>query len=196
RRNDVTVANAATHALLRVYATSAYGTDALIRFTQVPALRPEFTRQVYRDLLARSTPADVRADAWLGLADSSLSGGDAGEAQRAAEGFLKDAPAGDPRAVRAQLILAQALQAQGQTDKALTAMDTFPRQYPKDAATPTLELNRGHLLADAKRFDQAQQAFEVARRADDPAVAAEAEFRLGEVLQARGDYAAAVSHYL
>jgi len=195
-RNEVIEANAWTQRLLRDYATSDYGTDALIRFTQVPALRPEFTRQVYRDLLARNTPADVRADSWLGLADSSLSAGDAGEAQRAAEGFLKDAPAGDPRAVRAQLILAQALQAQGQTDKALTAMDTFLRQYPKDAATPTLELNRGHLLADAKRFDQAQQAFEVARRADDPAVAAEAEFRLGEVLRARGDYAAAVSHYL
>jgi hypothetical protein len=29
-------------------------------------------------------------------------------------------------------------------------MDTFLRQYPRDAATPALELNRGHLLADAR----------------------------------------------
>jgi len=195
-RNDAVEAQAWTQRLLREYAASDYGTDALIRLTQTAASRPDVTRQAYRDLLARTTPADVRADAWLGLASTSLTAGDAAEAQRAAEGFLKDAPAGDPRAVQAQLILVQAFQSQGQADRALTAMDTFLRQYPKDAATPTLELNRGHLLADARRFDLAQQAFEVARRADDPAVAAEAEFRLGEVFRARGDYPGALSHYL
>jgi tetratricopeptide (TPR) repeat protein len=195
-RNDVVEAQAWTQRLLRDYAASDYGTDALMRITQAAASRPDVTRQAYRDLLARATPADVRTDAWLGLATTSLTVGDAAEAQRAAEGFLKDAPAGDPRAAPAQLILVQALQAQGQADRALTAMDTFLRHYPKDAATPTLELNRGHLLADARRFDLAQQAFEVARRADDPAVAAEAEFRLGEVFRARGDYPAALSHYL
>src|SRR5262249_25793950 len=195
-RNDVAEGQAWTQRLLRDYAASEYGTDALLRLTQATASRPDVARQAYRDLLARTTPADVRTDAWLGLAETALAAGDGSEAQRAAEGFLKDAAAGDPRAVRAQLILVQALQAQGQGDRALTAMDTFLRQYPRDAATPTLELNRGHLLADARRFDQAQQAFEVARRADDPAVAAEAEFRLGEVLRARGDYAGAISAYL
>jgi tetratricopeptide (TPR) repeat protein len=197
-RSDVVEAQAWTQRLLRDYAASDYGTDALLRLTQAAAVgsRPEVARQAYRDLLARTTPADVRSDAWLGLAETALAAGDGGEAQRAAEGFLKDAPAGDPRAARAQLILVQALQAQGQSDRALGAMDAFLRQYPKDAASPALELNRGHLLADARRFDLAQQAFEVARRADDPGVAAEAEFRLGEVLRARGDYAAATSAYL
>jgi tetratricopeptide (TPR) repeat protein len=195
-RNDVVEAQGWTQRLLRDHAASDYGTDALLRLSQTAAARPDVARQAYRDLLARTTPADVRADAWLGLAETALTAGDGGEAQRAAEGLLRDAPAGDPRAVRAQLILVQALQSQGQSDKALAAMEAFLRQYPRDAATPALELNRGHLLADARRFDQAQQAFEVARRADDPAVAAEAEFRLGEVLRARGDYAAAIAAYL
>jgi tetratricopeptide (TPR) repeat protein len=195
-RSDVAEAQGWTQRLLRDYAASDYGTDALLRLSQAAGSRPDVARQAYRDLLTRTTPADVRADAWLGLAETALATGDSGEAQRAADGFLRDAPAGDSRAVRAQLILVQALQAQGQAERALAAMDTFLRQYPRDAATPTLELNRGHLLADARRFDLAQQAFEVARRADDPAVAAEAEFRLGEVLRARGDYAGAISAYL
>jgi tetratricopeptide (TPR) repeat protein len=75
-------------------------------------------------------------------------------------------------------------------------MEAFLRQFPRDAATPTLELNRAQLLAGAQRWDAAQAAFTAARRADDPAVAAEAEFRLGEMLRARGDYEAAIEAYL
>jgi tetratricopeptide (TPR) repeat protein len=195
-RNDLVEAQSVTQRLLRDHAASDYGTDALMRLAAAAGPRQDVARQAYRDLLVRSVPPDVRADAWFGLADTALTAGDAGEAQRAAEGFLRDAPAGDPRAVQANLVLVRALQAQGQTDRALAVMDGFLRQYPKDAAAPALELNRGHLLADAHRWDAAQQAFEAARRADDPAVAAEAEFRLGEVLRARGDYPAAISAYL
>src|SRR5262249_23367354 len=150
----------------------------------------------YRDLLARSTPPDVRADAWFGLAEIALAAGDGGEAQRAAEGFLRDAPAGEPRAVRAQLILLRAPPAPSQPGRALTAMDGFLRQFPGDAGTAGIELSRGQLLADRQRWDAAQQAFEAARRAADPAVAAEAEFRLGEMLRARGDYEEAIGAYL
>jgi tetratricopeptide (TPR) repeat protein len=87
-------------------------------------------------------------------------------------------------------------EAQAQRDRALTAIDSFLRQFPRDAATPGLELRRGQLFAGARRWDAAQQAFEVARRADDPAVAAEAEFWLGEALRARGDHEAALGAYL
>jgi len=90
----------------------------------------------------------------------------------------------------------RALEAQGQRDRALTAIDSFLRQFPGDAATSGLELRRGQLFAGAGRWDVAQQAFEVARRADDPAVAAAAEFGLGEALRARGDHEAAIGAYL
>lgn len=195
-RNDLGEAQSWTQRLLRDHATNDLGTDALLRLTAAAGSRPDVARQAYRDLLTRPVSADVRGDAWFGLAEIALAAGDAGEAQRAAEGFLRDAPAGDPRAARANLILVRAFQAQGQPDRALSAMDGFLRQYPGDTATPGLELGRGQLLMGAQRWDQARQAFEVARRADDPAVAAEAEFRLGELHRTRGDYESALTAYL
>jgi tetratricopeptide (TPR) repeat protein len=195
-RSDLGEAQAWTQRLLREHAASEYGTDALVRLTAAAGTRPDIARQAYRDLLTRSTPADVRAEAWFGLAETALAAGDGAEAQRAAEGFLRDVPAGDPRAVRAHLVLVRALQAQGQGDRALAAMDAFRRAFPQDAATPALELSRGQLLAGAQQWDRAQQAFEAARRADDPVVAAEAEFRLGEALRARGDHEGAIDAYL
>jgi tetratricopeptide (TPR) repeat protein len=195
-RNDLGEGQAWTQRLLREHAASDYGTDALVRLTAAAGTRPDVARQAYRDLLTRSAPPDVRADAWFGLAETALAASDGAEAQRSAEGFLREVPAGDPRAARAHLILVRALQAQGQPDRALAAMEGFLRQFPRDAATPALELSRGQLLAGAQRWDAAQQAFEAARLADDPAVAAEAEFRLGETLRARGDYEGAIGAYL
>jgi tetratricopeptide (TPR) repeat protein len=195
-RNNLGEAQTWTQRLIREHAASDYGTDALVRLAAAAGTRPDVARQAYRDLLTRTAPEDVRADAWFGLAETALAAGDGAEAQRAAEGYLREAPASDPRAARANLILVRALQAQGQPDRALTAMEGFLRQFPRDAATPALELSRGHLLAEAKRWDAAQQAFEAARRADDPAVAAEAEFRLGEALRERGDYETAIGAYL
>jgi TolA-binding protein len=195
-RKDLGEAQAWTQRLLREHAASDYGTDALLRLAAAAETRPDVARQAYRDLLARPGGGPARADAWFGLAETALAAGDGGEAQRAAEGFLREAPAGDPRAARANLVMVRALEAQGQKDRALTAMDTFLRQFPRDAATPGLELRRGQLLAEAKRWDAAQQAFEVARRADDSRLAAEAEFWLGEALRARGDYEGAIGAYL
>ena len=195
-RKDLGEGQTWTQRLLREHAASDYGTDALVRLAEAAGTRPDIARQAYRDLLTRSAPADVRASAWFGLAEAALAAGDGGEAQRAAEGFLREVPAGDPRAVRANLVLVRALEAQGQGDRALAAIDGFLRQFPNDTATPGLELRRGQLLAGSRRWDAAQQAFEVARGADDPAVAAEAEFWLGEALRARGDHEAAISAYL
>jgi TolA-binding protein len=195
-RKDLAGGQAWTQRLLREHTASDYGTDALLRLAAAAETRPDVARQAYRDLLTRPGPGAARADAWFGLAETALAAGDGAEAQRAAEGFLREVPPSDSRAVRAHLVLVQALQAQGQGDRALVAIDNFLREYPKDAASAGLELRRGQLLAGAKRWDAAQQAFEAARRANDPGMAAEAEFWLGEALRQRGDYVAAISAYL
>jgi MSHA biogenesis protein MshN len=197
-RKDLAEGQAWTQRLLREHAASDLGTHALLRLAAAAEAqpRPDVARQAYRDLLTRSTTPEIRTDAWFGLAEAALAVGDGGEAQRAAEGFLREVPADDPRAVRAHLVLVRALEAQGQRDRAVTAIEGFLRQYPRDASAPALELRRGRLLAETRRWDQAQQAFDGARRADDPAVAAEAEFWLGEALRARGEHEAAVGAYL
>jgi TolA-binding protein len=195
-RKDLGAAQAWTERLVREHPSSDYGTDALLQLAMGAETRPDVARQAYRDILARPGSGPVRADAWFGLAEAAFAVGDGAEAQRAAEGFLREVPASDPRAARAHLVLVRALEAQGQGDRALTAIDGFLRQFPRDAASAGLELRRGQLLAGAKRWDVAQQAFESARRADDPGTAAEAEFWLGETLRQRGDYAAAIGAYL
>jgi tetratricopeptide (TPR) repeat protein len=195
-RRDLGEGQAWTQRLFREYPASEYGTDALVRLAAAAETRPDIARQAYRDLLARVAPAEVRAASWLGLAETALAAGDGGEAQRAAEGFLREVPAADPRAARAQLVLVRALEAQGQKDRAVAAIETFVRQFPRDPAAAALELRRGQLLVGARRWDAAQQAFEAARRAEDPAVAAEAEFWLGEALRGRGDHEAAIGAYL
>ena len=170
-RKDFAGGQAWTQRLLREHAASDLGTHALLRLAAAaaePPARPDVARQAYRDLLARSTATEIRAEASFGLAEAALAAGDGGEAQRAAEGFLREVPAGDPRAAQAHLVLVRALEAQGQRDRAVTAIEGFLRQFPRDAASPALELQRGRLLFEARRWDAAQQAFEGARRADDP----------------------------
>jgi tetratricopeptide (TPR) repeat protein len=195
-RADVAEAQAWTQRLLREHAASEYGTDALLRLAATAGSRPDVARQAYRDLLQRPvTPADVRADAWLGLAETALAARDPAEAQRAAEGFLGDAAA-DPRAPRAYAILARAQEEHGQKDRALQTVDAFLARFPQDPAAPAFQLSRGQLLLDGRRPDEAARALEAAREAPDAAVAAAAQFWLGEALRTRGDLEAATSAYL
>jgi tetratricopeptide (TPR) repeat protein len=194
-RGDAAEGQSWTQRLLREHPGSEYGTDALLRLA-ASGSRPDVARQAYRDLLQRpATPGDVRADAWLGLAETALAARDPGEAQRGAEGFLRDASA-DPRAPRAYAILARAQEEQGQKDGALQTLDAFLARFPQDPAAPAFQLSRGQLLLDGRRADEAARALEAAREAADPAVAAAAQFWLGEALRTRGDMEAATSAYL
>jgi TolA-binding protein len=197
-RKDLAEGQTWVQRVLREPAATDLGTHALLRLAAAAEAqtRPDVARDAYRQLLTRPTTPEIRTDAWFGLAEAALAAHDGAEAQRAAEGFLRDVPAGDPRAAQAHLMLVRALETQGQRDRAVVAIEGFLREFPRDAATPALELRRGQLLAEARRWDAAQQAFEGARRADDPALAAEAEFWLGEALRARGQHEAAIGAYL
>ena len=181
--------------LLRLDPPSEYAADALERLTTVARNRPDILRDAYRDLLARGGGREGRADAWLGLGEAALAARDLREAQRAAEGFLQESGA-DPRAPRAQALLVQAYQAQGQRARALEAAETFLTRFPSDPMAPALELTRGQLLVEERRWDVAERAFEAAREHGEPAVAAPAQFWLGEALRARGDFEGAIVAYL
>jgi tetratricopeptide (TPR) repeat protein len=194
-RGQVDEAQAWVRRLLRLEPPSEYAGDALERLTVVAKNRPDVLRDAYRDLLARGSGRELRGDAWLGLADTAFAAGDFREAQRAAEGFLQDG-SDDSRAPRAQALLVRAYQAQGLRPRALEAAEAFLRRFPSDPMVPTVELARGQLLVDERRWDLAQQAFETARERGDAGVAAPAQFWLGETLRQRGDYEGAIVAYL
>lgn len=182
--------------LVRDQPKSDYVDDALLRLAAAADKRPALARQAYRDLLARRPPAERRAEAWLGVAEAALALGDAPDAQRGVEGFLRDAPSTDPRGPRAYALLVRAHQGQGQRAEALAAAEAFLRQFPADPFAPAMHLTRGQFLLEARRWDLAQQAFEAARSAGEAPVAAPAQFWLGEALRARDQHGAAIAAYL
>lgn len=182
--------------LAREHPDSEYVDDALMRLAQAADSRPALARQAYRDLLARRLPAETRATAAFGLAETALKLQDGAGAQQAAEEFLREAPAGDLRIVRAYALLVRALELQGRRDQALRATETFLARFPNDAQTPAFQLTRGQLLVAERRWDAAQKAFEAARDRGDAAVAAPAQYWLGEALRAQDQHEAAVASYL
>jgi TolA-binding protein len=98
--------------------------------------------------------------------------------------------------VRAYALLVRALELQGRRDQALRATETFLARFPNDAQTPAFQLTRGQLLVAERRWDAAQKAFEAARDRRDAAVAAPAQYWLGEALRAQDQHEAAVASYL
>jgi tetratricopeptide (TPR) repeat protein len=196
-RRDLDQADAWLTRLLRDQPGSEYVRDGLIVVADAAAReRPALARQAYAALLARVKEADVRAEAWLGLAGAAMALGDGPETQRALEGFLAEAPADDPRAARALALLVQAHEMQGQRDKMLAATEAFLARFPNDPLAPGMQLTHGHLLLIAQQWSAAQQALEAARDTGEPPVAASAHFYLGELHRARGEHEAALVAYL
>ena len=195
-RKDLAEGQAWAQRLLREHAASDLGTHALLRLAAAAeTTRPDVARQAYRDLLTRSTTTEIRADASFGLAEAALAAGDGGEAQRAVEGFLREVPAGDPRAVRATSSWYGPSRRRGsgtgrsRRSKASCGSSPATRRARARASTRPAAL-RGTTLG------RSPAVLRGARRADDPAVAAEAEFWLGEALRARGEHEAAIGAYL
>jgi TolA-binding protein len=195
-QGQVEVAHGWIQRLARDHPTSPYVNDALLRLaTAAGPGRPAVARQAYRDLLARQPAPEVRADAWVGLVEAAVALGDHADAARSAETFAREAGA-DARAPRVQGLLIRAYQAQGRRDLALRAGEAFLARFPTDPAAPGVHLTLGQLLLEERRADAAQKALTAARDQGEPAVAAQAQFWLGEALRARGDHDGALAAYL
>jgi tetratricopeptide (TPR) repeat protein len=183
--------------LLHDQPTSEYVPDALTLLAEAAAQqRPALARQTYAEILARARDGGLRGDAWLGLAEAALALGDGLEAERALDGFLREAPADDPRGPRALALMIRAQDVQGRRDRAVAAADTFLARFPAHPLAPAIQLTRGHYLVIAQQWDAARQALEAARDTGEPAVAAPAHVYLGELHRARGEHEAAIAAYL
>ncbi len=195
-RGDVDQANGWVRRLLRDHPTGEYVGDALFALAEAARERPALAREAYRELALRLKDTGSRADARLGLAEAAMALGAPPEAQAALEGFLAEAPPGDPRAPRAYALLIRAHEAQGQRDRVLAATQAFLTRFPRDPLAPAIQLTRGHLLLGERQWDVAQRALEAARDAGEPAVAAPAHVWLGELHRGRDNQEAAIAAYL
>lgn len=195
-RGELDQADGFVKRLIKEQPKSDYVLDALVRLADGARVRPALARDTYGEMLARAKAPELRAEAWLGLADATLALGTAPEAQRAVEGFLSEAPPGDPRAPQALALLMRAHEAQGQRGRALATADSFLAQFPKHPLAPDVQLRRGYLLLVDRQWDAAQQALEAARLADEPAVAAAAQVYLGELHRSRDEHEPAIEAFL
>jgi TolA-binding protein len=164
--------------------------------TGAAAERPQLARRAWTELLAHTQDPGMRAEAWLGLAEAGLAVGDVAAAPRALEAFLQEARPADPRAPRALALLIDAQDSLGRRQQAIGAAEGFLARFPADPLAPAIRLRLGHYLLVEQKWDEAQQALEAARDAGDAAVAAPAQFYLGELLRSRGQHEAAIGAYL
>ena len=195
-RNEIERAEGWVSRLARDHPDSARVREVLVPFDAAASGQPALRRRAYQAILGRPVPGPLRVDAWFGLEEAALALGDAPEAQRAAEAFLREAPGADSRIPTARARLVRIHEMQGRHGLAIRTADAFIARFPDDALVPCVELIRGRLLVAAGQWESAQSSLESARACGERPVAAEAYFWLGEALRARGETDAAIAAYL
>jgi tetratricopeptide (TPR) repeat protein len=182
--------------LTRDHSRSEYVRETLLHFDAAAEERPGLRRRVYGEILGGPASAALRLDALFGLTEADLALGDPAGSQRAAEAFLREAPAGDPRIPTTFARIVRIHEVQGRHGLALRTAESFLVRFPDESLVPYVELARGRLLVAEGKWESAQRSLEVARNRGEPQVAAEAHFWLGETFWVRGDLDAAIAAYL
>jgi tetratricopeptide (TPR) repeat protein len=168
----------------------------LMRLAEAEYAQPALARDIYHDVVARVRDRDAKLQARLGLAKVALALDRPAEAQQALGGFLREAPPDDPRLIWAFGQLARIYEADGQREQALATVEAFVSRFPGEPTVPAFQLKRGELLLQLRQWGPAREALEAARNAGEPAVAAWAHVRLGELHLARDNPQAAIEDYL
>jgi tetratricopeptide (TPR) repeat protein len=194
-RKELDRAHETLKRLLREQPASDLVPDALVMVADAARGEPARARQIYAEILARLKDPATRANTWLRLGEASLALRDGAEAERALDGFLREAP-DDARAMDVLTLLVQAAQLQGAPDRVVARIEDVLRRFPGHPLAPQMQLTRGHYYLVAQRWEQARIALEAARDIGEPAVAAPAQVYLGELLRSRGEHDDAVVAYL
>ena len=153
------------------------------------------SREAYQLLATRYAGHTLGAEARLDQAEALLRTGAAPEARQRLEAFV-NGETGDPRLPRALLLLAQSYETSGDKDKALDIYARLRRDYPAAAGTERATFGQGRLLQTEGKWEEARPLLQKALDDADPAMAAEAAFRLGEGHRAAGQHADAAQAYL
>jgi tetratricopeptide (TPR) repeat protein len=146
-----------------------------VRTGETVAPDPERAKALYRDFLEQQggDPA-LRTEAMRRLGDLQIEAGDSARGETAGEGeaetreaiaiytkLLEQQP-GYPRADVVLYQLARGWEALGEPDKALGYLDALAAKYPASARMDEAQFRRGEILFSAKRYAEAQKAYEAA----------------------------------
>jgi tetratricopeptide (TPR) repeat protein len=150
-------------------------------------------RRAYETLLAHSPAAWVGHGARIGLAEALFRTGATAEARTRLERAVASGGEGTARAL---LVLAEMHDAAGERRAALAAYDRLFRDHPDVARSTGTLLRHARLLEESGQAQRAQPVLQRLVELADGEVAAEGAYRLGEILSANGQHAAAVEWYL
>jgi len=149
-------------------------------------------RQAWETLLTRA-PSAMGQGARVGLGEALLR---TGAVARARARLEQSAVGSDDEAARALRLLIELHTAAGDRRAALVAYDRLLQEHPALQRSPALLLAQARLLEDLGYRARARSVLAKVVEYGRDDVAAEAAYRLGQVLSADGQHAAAVEWYL
>jgi TolA-binding protein len=150
-------------------------------------------RHAYETLIARYPGTAVASTARVDLAEALVRAGD----RAAARKQLKEAIAARGDATpRALLLLAQVEEQLGNRREALAAYDRVLTDYPRLERSATSVLAHARLMEAAGQPERARALLQRIVDASTGDVAAEASYRIGRILSAQGQHAAAVDWFM
>ena len=146
-----------------------------IRSGETVAPDPERARDLYRRFLELEAgdPA-LRTEAMRRLGDLQLEAGDAARGETAGQGAAETREAIEiytrlleqqpdyPRADAILYQLARGWESLGDTDRALAYLDQLVAKYPSSMRIDEAQFRRGEILFSAKRYPEAQKAYQAA----------------------------------
>jgi TolA-binding protein len=147
-------------------------------------------RKAYESLAAHYPSPNGKTD--LDLAEALYRSGDPAAARARLQ---KAATAGGPGGAPALLKLAEISEASGDKRAALTAYDTLLRDYPGQARQPESLLAHARLLEEFGPAYRARAVLRAVAESDRSEAAAEASYRLGQMLAREGQHREASEWY-
>lgn len=179
----------AYHDIVRREPQSELADDAQYRLAEVEVqlANPAAALEAFNDLLERFPNSSMRQDARLGKARVLMQMSLHQQAVGELEQLLANAPGG-PMAPAGLLALGESFIAIERPEAARAVFERFVSEYPVSPARFRVYLEYGKLLQEASEREAALEALRLASESPEEALAAEAQFRVGEVQAEAGNH--------
>ncbi|MFQ5898161.1 MAG: tetratricopeptide repeat protein [Candidatus Methylomirabilia bacterium] len=171
--------------------------DALVRLGAgaYRAQEWQLVRESYQLLLARYAKSPHIDGVRVSLGEALFKTGAPAKASEVLREFV-DSTRNDPRLPDALALLARASEAAGDRPAAIQALARLVREHPDSPHAVPARMSQARLFQEGGRWEESRKVLEEVVNVAEPGIAAEAAFKLGEGLNARGDHKKAVEFYM